>query len=498
MLVSPFATNESSPAEGHAFGRSAEAPVACHAYDFGFNNPQFSDRVLHITREKSSSGSDAGGTAKPHEVAPLLLSMHVNSLTLAANSEVLRRKLEEWTCDGETRELRLEAKPGEEFYLEKLIRFCYSRQVTLTEEKSVLRLMQLADRYLMPECVECCAAALTPMEEVLSLQSAYRYLRLPAGLHNHEPFSQLVQRATSRVQAEFDDLDAVWMNESLQASFLKLPLAALLTVLTSPHLKSITENTVFVAVSHWIHIAATKQKIAQCLEDTAKKLAQCIRFPMLSNDFLHFVASEAGWLPEQYRSGAAFRAAARYKGAPLKLQQQLAQGPGVGVMYLRRRIGVGSSTCIMQWEVPITKIGTMKRKGPESTLRIPGEYYLCGFYWYLIMQFNGSGTSLGCYLHWTAKLNSVTEMSPHEAFVLASTSLSLKNAAWGPDFAQVCSMKKEHSFGGGLGMGWGNPFKVALGADEHEGDLARHLDSAGFVSEEFIDVQFTVDVRLDQ
>ncbi len=30
-------------------------------------------------------------------------------------------------------------------------------------EKSVLRLMQLADRYLMPECVGCCAAALTPM-----------------------------------------------------------------------------------------------------------------------------------------------------------------------------------------------------------------------------------------------------------------------------------------------------------------------------------------------
>jgi len=60
---------------------------------------------------------------------------------------------------------------------------------------------------------------------------------------------------------------------------------------------------------------------------------------------------QAEWLPEQYRSGAAFRAATRYKGAPLKLQQQLAQGPGVGGMYLPRRIGVGSTTCIMQWEV---------------------------------------------------------------------------------------------------------------------------------------------------
>ena len=99
MLLSPFAANESSLAEGHTFGRSAQAPAACHAYDFGFNNPQFSDRVLHVTREKSSSGSNAGGTTKPHQVAPLLLSMHVNSLTLAANSEVLRYSSTRLTFD---------------------------------------------------------------------------------------------------------------------------------------------------------------------------------------------------------------------------------------------------------------------------------------------------------------------------------------------------------------------------------------------------------------
>ena len=49
---------------------------------------------------------------------------------------------------------------------------------------------------------------------------------------------------------------------------------------------------VFVAVSHWMHRASAKQKMAACLEETACKLAQCIRFPMLSNDFLHFVASQ--------------------------------------------------------------------------------------------------------------------------------------------------------------------------------------------------------------
>ena len=43
-----------------------------------------------------------------------------------------------------------------------------------------------------------------------------------------EPFAELEQRATSRVRAEFDDLDAVWMSDELRAAFLKLPLHALL------------------------------------------------------------------------------------------------------------------------------------------------------------------------------------------------------------------------------------------------------------------------------
>ena len=63
---------------------------------------------------------------------------------------------------------------------------------------------------------------------VLPLTSAYRFLKIPEGLHSHEPFAQLVQRARSRLQAEFDDLDAVWASESLMDEFLKMPLEALL------------------------------------------------------------------------------------------------------------------------------------------------------------------------------------------------------------------------------------------------------------------------------
>ena len=52
-------------------------------------------------------------------------------------------------------------------------------------------------------------------------------------------------------------------------------------------------DAVFVAVSHWMHKKATKQKkSATSLEDTAQMLARCIRFPMLTNDFLHFVTPQ--------------------------------------------------------------------------------------------------------------------------------------------------------------------------------------------------------------
>lgn len=61
---------------------------------------------------------------------------------------------------------------------------------------------------------------------------------------------------------------------------------------------------------------------------------------------------KAPWLPEEYKSGSIFRAAARFKGAPIKLQQQLAHSSGVdNVMYLSRGMGLGSSVSTMQWEV---------------------------------------------------------------------------------------------------------------------------------------------------
>ena len=52
---------------------------------------------------------------------------------------------------------------------------------------------------------------------------------------------------------------------------------------------------VFVAASHWMHQAAEKKRRKGqegSLAGAGRKLAACIRFPMLSNDFLHFVASQ--------------------------------------------------------------------------------------------------------------------------------------------------------------------------------------------------------------
>ena len=80
----------------------------------------------------------------------------------------------------------------------------------------LLCLQQCQERYLVPQ------------DGVLSLDSAYRYVRLPEGLHSQPAFALLVRRARSRLQAEFDDLDAVWGRDSLRKAFLDMPLTALL------------------------------------------------------------------------------------------------------------------------------------------------------------------------------------------------------------------------------------------------------------------------------
>lgn len=69
---------------------TADGMTACSAYDFGFNNPQYSDKVLHIWQERDVCGAESQAAAKQAVAPRLLRSLHVNSLALAANSDVFR------------------------------------------------------------------------------------------------------------------------------------------------------------------------------------------------------------------------------------------------------------------------------------------------------------------------------------------------------------------------------------------------------------------------
>ena len=56
--------------------------------------------------------------------------------------------------------------------------------------------------------------------------------------------------------------------------------------------QKLSAGAVFVVLSHWMHRAATKQKLKATLEETAERLAHCLRLPMLTNDFLHFIVPQ--------------------------------------------------------------------------------------------------------------------------------------------------------------------------------------------------------------
>ena len=72
---------------GQASAHRLDSSNSCNTYDFGFHNPQLSDCVLHLHRERNVE-SGAEPSSAPAETP--LLNMHVNSLTLAANSEIFR------------------------------------------------------------------------------------------------------------------------------------------------------------------------------------------------------------------------------------------------------------------------------------------------------------------------------------------------------------------------------------------------------------------------
>lgn len=69
-----------------------------------------------------------------------------------------------------------------------------------------------------------------------------------------------------------------------------LPAACLCSQVPAAHLAP-PAPAVFVAVSHWMHNAMS-QSLLDDAEDAALKLGMHIRLPVLSNDFLHFVAME--------------------------------------------------------------------------------------------------------------------------------------------------------------------------------------------------------------
>ena len=72
---------------GRASAHRLDFTNSCNTFDFGVHNPQVSDRILYVHRERTAE-TDAEPSSAPADTP--LLSMHVNSLTLAANSEVFR------------------------------------------------------------------------------------------------------------------------------------------------------------------------------------------------------------------------------------------------------------------------------------------------------------------------------------------------------------------------------------------------------------------------
>lgn len=147
---------------------------------------------------------------------------------------------------------------------------------------------QVADRWLVPPCVEACFSKLTTiargcltMEDALAV---YCFGRgpLPPSVSGAPTFQPILKAADAILMQHFGDIPNTTSSSMLTEGFLALPHAAVLALLSSEKLLSDCEDSVFMLLSWWLE----GEQGVNCPECMVTELRDTIRFSRLSSSYL--------------------------------------------------------------------------------------------------------------------------------------------------------------------------------------------------------------------
>lgn len=247
-------------------------------FDFAYNNPVFSDRVLHMdVAPVGNEFYEAVGKSEEQHIEKL----YVSSVILAAHSDYFMRMFSNGMSESSSENAVVHVNEEEKFGLQQLIQYMYTGRLSepLDIEATVM-LLRLADRFAISSCMEPLAKILKLFPNTLSY--CLLVLSLPESLKADRSVQPVVEHYRSYLASQFQDIS------SKKGDFLTLSIEGVKVILDSDALMVSYEEEVFQILLDWVD---SNCRTAEEKQRAAEEVAGVIRFPWMTGDFLIDVVS---------------------------------------------------------------------------------------------------------------------------------------------------------------------------------------------------------------
>ncbi|KAK1311449.1 BTB/POZ domain-containing protein POB1 [Acorus calamus] len=228
---------------GEGETHSGRAPLVLDAnvsnctynFEFAFNNPNFSDRLLRIL------------TSELELKDPMMDCIHVSSVILAGASPFFLKLFSNGMLEtGEQNETILRIDVSEKDALMELLEFIYGKKLPpaiVASIPSLLSILMVADKYDVPSCVRYCTCLLFELD--MNLDTASYCLELSSNVSASQAIKPIAKAAQEFLVTRYEE-----NVPRLQEEVDQLPLSSLEVVLCEDEL-NLTEDEPYDIVLKW-------------------------------------------------------------------------------------------------------------------------------------------------------------------------------------------------------------------------------------------------------
>lgn len=268
------------------------------SFGFAFNNAQFSDRVLQFevfadTNSPSNLTDNQSvlnnGKSPSCEQKSETQHLHINSVILAAHSDYFLRLFSNGMSESSSEVAVVRVNEQERQGLYDLIEYMYTGHLRepYNAETAIL-LLCLADRFAISSCMD-------PLVDVFkrfpsTTTDCLLVLGLPETLKSNKTVQPVVEHYRNYLSQQFPDLSAK------KEDFLSLSLEGVKVVLDSESLNVQYEEEVFYHLQDWIE---TNCHELESRIRAAEEIAEVVRFPWTTGDFLEDVVANCPFMQSQ-------------------------------------------------------------------------------------------------------------------------------------------------------------------------------------------------------